>query len=507
MSIDSDVADEGNPRQPRAATVDPTRVSAPLGATRSRAVSAPVRWQQRFSRLVTTMDITVITVTVTAIVLSGLGGPPASDRAGIVTGAVSAGLLVTALMLCRAWEYRILGYGATEFVRLGRAVTLSSVALGLAGLLLKVDSVRFWVFLLIPLTGGLCLVARFVLRKWLHRQRRAGRCALPVLAVGSEDAVSDLIRRTRRDPFFGWKVTAACTPTGAGTRSSGDIDGVEVIGDLDSIPRLAAAHDHRVVAVCRAPGWGPSRLHRLAWQLEGTNAELAVDPGLMEIAGPRMHIAPVDGLPLLLLSHPRFTGTARLLKATVDRCVAALLLLLTLPLFLAVSIAVRLGDGGPVFFRQERVGLHGHGFRMIKFRSMNPDAEVRLGDLTKSNDGAGPLFKMYADPRVTRVGRLLRRYSLDELPQLLNVLNGTMSLVGPRPPLPSEVQTFADDARRRLLVRPGMTGLWQVSGRSSLTWEESVRLDLRYVENWSLALDLVIVWKTFGAVVFGRGAY
>ncbi len=370
-----------------------------------------------------------------------------------------------------------------------------------------VESVRIWVFVLTPLTGCLCLVARFVLRKWLHRQRRAGRCALPVLAVGSEEAVCDLVRRTRRDPFFGWKVTAACTPTGTGTGGGLDVDGVDVLGDLDSVPGVAAAHDHRVVAVCRAPGWGPTRLRRLAWELEGTNAELAVDPGLMEVAGPRMHIAPIDGLPLLLLSHPRFTGTARLLKAAVDRCVAALLLLLTAPLFLAVSIAVRLSDGGPVFFRQERVGQHGRRFMMIKFRSMSRDAEARLAELTESNDGAGPLFKMHTDPRVTSVGQLLRRYSLDELPQLLNVLNGTMSLVGPRPPLPIEVQTYADDARRRLLVRPGMTGLWQVSGRSSLTWEESVRLDLRYVENWSLALDFVIIWKTFGAVFLARGAY
>ncbi len=227
----------------------------------------------------------------------------------------------------------------------------------------------------------------------------------------------------------------------------------------------------------------------------------------MEIAGPRMHITPVDGFPLLRLSRPRLTGASRLAKSVSDRAIAALLLLLTAPVLLGLALAVWLGDRGPVFFLQERVGANDRRFRMVKFRSMCVDAEDVLATLSTAHDGAGPLFKLRHDPRVTRVGRLLRKYSLDELPQLFNVLGGSMSLVGPRPPLPREVATYAVDARRRLLVRPGMTGLWQVSGRSALTWEESVRLDLRYVENWSLALDLTILWKTIGAVLRGRGAF
>jgi exopolysaccharide biosynthesis polyprenyl glycosylphosphotransferase len=218
-----------------------------------------------------------------------------------------------------------------------------------------------------------------------------------------------------------------------------------------------------------------------------------------------MHITPVDGLPLLRLSKPRFTGVSRALKAAMDRSVAGFLLLLIAPVFIAVAIAVR-ADGGPVFFKQERVGSNGRTFRMVKFRSMVVDAEARLAELAEANEGAGPLFKMTHDPRITKIGTLLRKYSLDELPQLLNVVGGSMSLVGPRPPLPAEVATYEDAARRRLLVRPGMTGLWQVSGRSNLSWEESVRLDLRYVENWSMALDFTILWKTVGAVIKSRGA-
>jgi exopolysaccharide biosynthesis polyprenyl glycosylphosphotransferase len=279
-----------------------------------------------------------------------------------------------------------------------------------------------------------------------------------------------------------------------------------VLGDLDAVSRAARVGDHRIVAVAPAPGWGPGRLQRLAWQLEGSPVDLAVDPGLMEIAGPRLHITPVDGLPMLRLSQPRFTGGARLLKDAVDRAGAAVLLLLTLPILALVAVAVRL-DGGPVFDRQTRVGVNGRTFGMVKFRSMVVDADTRVAALSAENEGAGPLFKMRADPRITPIGRVLRKYSLDELPQLFNVLGGTMSLVGPGPPLPTEVASYGPDARRRLLVRPGMTGLWQVSGRSDLSWEESVRLDLRYVENWTLALDASILWKTVGAVLHSRGAY
>ena len=463
-------------------------------------------WQRRFARTVATVDVLVVLLTVSAGVVGISAAYPDAGHAPLVCGVLTGVLLVVTLPMCRAWEGRVLGQGIPELTRLGRAVALADVALALGALALLVGHARIWVFGVMPVVGTALLVARWVLRKWLHQQRAAGRFVLPVLAVGSERAVADLVRRTRRDVYYGWQVTGACTPTGTGTGGVHDIDGAPVLGDLDAVSAVAHGGQHRIVAVCQAPGWGPHRLHRLAWALEDTSTELAVDPGLMEIAGPRMHIAPVDGMPLLRLSHPRFTGTSRMLKTAFDRGVAALLLLLSTPVLVAIAVAVRCGDRGPVFFTQVRVGANGRTFRMIKFRSMCRDAESRRAALG-GNDGAGPLFKLQSDPRVTRVGRVLRKYSLDELPQLVNVLNGTMSLVGPRPPLPSEVAGYADDARRRLLVRPGMTGLWQVSGRSSLSWEESVRLDLRYVENWSPAMDLVILWKTIGAVLHGRGAY
>ncbi|MEJ8278259.1 sugar transferase [Pseudonocardia spirodelae] len=488
-------------------TVPGAGTPAVVPAQRRRAplVDSP-RWQRRFTAMVVLGDLATIAVVTTAAVLVGLTGSGAADRARIGSGLIAALLLAVALPVSRAWDGRLLGAGPGEFVRLGRAVLLADVVLALGGLALMVDSSREWVFLLVPLIGAAVIAVRFGLRKALHLQRGRGRGLAPVLAVGEESCVADLIRRTRRDPYFGWRVTGVCTPTGTGTGGGHLVDGVPVVGDLDAVTGLAREGGHRVVAICRSPGWGPARLHRLAWDLEGSATELAVDPGLMEIAGPRMHITPVDGLPLLRLSEPRFSGVSKIVKYVADRVVAGLLLLAVAPVFLLLAAAVKLGDGGPVFFRQERVGTNGRTFGMLKFRSMCVDAEARLASL-RNDHADGPLFKMARDPRVTRVGAILRRYSLDELPQLLNVLGGSMSLVGPRPPLPREVATYGADARRRLLVKPGMTGLWQVSGRSSLTWEESVRLDLRYVENWNVALDLLILWKTVGAVLRSRGAY
>ncbi|MCE0763130.1 sugar transferase [Pseudonocardia kujensis] len=482
-----------------------------LTSDRLLAFAAPTAepWTPRWRRLAILTDLAVIAAVTLATILFGWGDHMPSNRALLGCGLIGATLLVAALPLARAWDGAILGAGPAEFRRLANATIGATVTLALGGLTLLVASVRIWVFLLLPLTGGLMVLGRFVLRKRLHRARRRGHCSVPVLAVGSVEAVEDLIARTRRDPHFGWRVEGACTPTGSGTTEDGaTIEDVAVVGDLDSVGAVAQQGGFRVVAVTQAPGWGPGRLQRLAWELESTDADLAVDPGLMEIAGPRLHIAPIDGLPLLRLSKPRFSGSSRVSKYIMDRVVAALILLVAFPLFLLIALAIKIDDAGPVFFRQERVGANGSRFRMVKFRSMAVDAEARLEALKKHNDFAGgTLFKMARDPRITRVGATLRKYSIDELPQLLNVLTGTMSLVGPRPPLPSEVATYADDARRRLLVRPGMTGLWQVSGRSNLTWEESVRLDLRYVENWSMALDLTILWKTFGAVANGRGAY
>jgi exopolysaccharide biosynthesis polyprenyl glycosylphosphotransferase len=465
------------------------------------AAQGDTHWQRRYAMLVRFVDLAVITFCVAVGVALGSGlGSRAAEIARFGSGVTAWMLIVVGLHLSRAWEPRVLGIGTTELRRVTKAFAGSAIGVGLVGLAFDVVSVKPWVFGVMPAACLLCVSARYGLRKFLHRERSRGRCQLAVLVVGSEDSVADLVRRTRRDPFFGWTVAGACTSNG----TEGMIEDVAVLGDLDAVAAAVRSGAYQVVAVAAAPGWGSGRLQRLAWDLEGTSVELAVDPGLMEIAGPRLHITPVDGLPLLRLTEPRFSGTGKLAKAAVDRIGAALLLLIFAPVFLAVAVAVR-RDGGPAFYRQERVGLSGRAFRIIKFRSMCVNADGMLADLT--SDHGGMLFKMRNDPRVTRVGAFLRRYSLDELPQLINVLCGSMSMIGPRPPLPREVEQYGRDAERRLLVKPGITGLWQVSGRSDLSWEETVRLDLRYVENWSIALDAMILWKTVGAVAARRGAY
>ncbi len=467
------------------------------------AVTRP-RWQIRYAQAAAASDLVAMAA---SLALHKLWGAWSGyDHGRILFGLALLGLTVIALVLAGAWEPSVQGQGSQEFSRLGRALSTLAVAAGLIGLALKLPAVRPYVFGVIPVALVFATLGRLVLRMFLHRGRRNGAYMHPVLAVGTENAVSKLIERTRQAPHNGWTVTGACTPSGTGTNGGPTILGVPVVGDLESVPEVVGNGTFRVVSIAQTPGWSSMRLHHLAWDLEGTGTELVVDPGLMEVAGPRLHVAAVDGLPLLRLTEPAFTGIPRVVKGIIDRLGAALLLVMIAPVMVALAIAVR-SDGGPIFYRQYRVGKGGKPFLMLKFRSMMVNADQLQQQLAGSNEGSGPLFKLRHDPRVTRVGKFLRRTSLDELPQLFNVLTGSMSLVGPRPPLPAEVTGYSRDAQRRLLVKPGMTGLWQISGRSDLSWDESVRLDLRYVENWSLALDALIVLKTIGAVIRGNGAY
>jgi exopolysaccharide biosynthesis polyprenyl glycosylphosphotransferase len=261
------------------------------------------------------------------------------------------------------------------------------------------------------------------------------------------------------------------------------------------------------VLVARGGYATSQELRRIAWDLEGSDIDLIVVPSLTDVAGPRIHMRPVAGLPLLHVEQPQAGEAGGLSKRLFDLVVSSCALVVLSPLLLVVAVVVKVHDGGPVFFRQARIGRRGEPFGMLKFRSMVVDAEHRLADIAHLNESDGVLFKVRDDPRITPFGRFIRRYSIDELPQLANVLRGQMSLVGPRPPLPAEVDRYADDVHRRLLVRPGLTGLWQVSGRSGLSWEESVRLDLYYVDNWSMLADLVIIAKTVRAVLGKHGAY
>ncbi|MFQ3558324.1 sugar transferase [Streptomyces gramineus] len=471
-------------------------------------ISRPaIEWEQRYRRTVIISD-TVATAFVVAGIGEFFGARDAAnwhEKWGILAFGTEL-LVLAALVVGRSWAPAVLGQGAEEFRRLGRALFAATVVLALGGIALTSRNIKLWIFVAIPAIGLVTMTARYVLRLCLHRRRKDGRCLRPVLAAGSPATVGDLITRTRKYPHIGWRVEAVCTTDGRGTDGD-ELDGVPVVGELTDVAKHVRHDGYRVVAVTPDPHWTPERLQRLAWNLEGSDAEMVVAPVLMEVAGPRLHVDAVLGIPLLRVSLPTFTGGRRAIKEVVDRVGAALLLMLFAPLMGVVALFVLADSRGGAFYRQRRVGKDGREFTILKFRTMVTGAHTARAELADRNEGAGLLFKLRRDPRVTRVGTVLRRYSIDELPQLFNVLTGAMSLVGPRPPLPEECAAYGPDIRRRLLVKPGLTGLWQISGRSDLPWEEAVRLDLRYVEDWSLALDTVILWKTMRAVLHGQGAY
>jgi exopolysaccharide biosynthesis polyprenyl glycosylphosphotransferase len=481
----------------------PAPADGPAVAPRgSRRGSGPVtRWERHYRYAVVLSDTVAVTGLAALAGLLGLTG--VVDGLHPALAPVIAAAVLGSLLVRRAWAVQVLGDGAEEYRRLGAAVFSAAVVVALIGPWFERLDVRPWLLVVLPAIALAALVARYVLRQWLHRSRRAGRRMLPVVVAGAAESVRDLIERTREHSHVGWRVEAACI---VNTDSpAGEIAGVPVIGSLDQLADHVRRGGYRVVAITPAPQWTPEVLRSLAWDLEGTSAELAVAPVLMEVAGPRVNVSGVLGMPMLRVSQPAFTGGRRLVKAVVDRIGALLALLLTSPVLVLAAVAIKLGDGGPVFYKQLRVKRDGEVFAMWKLRTMHVGADRMRAELP--SDADGPLFKLRRDPRVTRVGAVLRRFSLDELPQLVNVLTGSMSLVGPRPPLLEETQSYGPDIGRRLLVKPGMTGLWQVSGRSDLSWEDSVRLDLRYVEDWSLALDAAILWKTIRAVLSGRGAY
>jgi exopolysaccharide biosynthesis polyprenyl glycosylphosphotransferase len=404
-----------------------------------------------------------------------------------------------------AYSERVYGTGSDEYRRVGRAGFL---LLGVASFLsyaAQLDLSRTLVVVAIPALTVVSLLGRYAARGVLRGLRAKGRCTKRVVVVGRGGAVLELVDRLQRQHYAGLDVVAACVTPADRVRVTADA-GIPV-GGLDDVLSVAAEVHADTIAVTSASETAAQYLRQLSWQLEGTGIELLVAPGLIEVAGPRLHIRPFEGLPLLSVEQPCFEGWRRVIKGGVDRAVAGLVLVLLAPVLATIALAVKLTSPGPVLYRQERVGLNGGSFTMLKFRSMVVDADRRLEELRGDNISDGLLFKMRSDPRVTPVGRLLRRLSFDELPQLLNVVRGTMSLVGPRPPLPSEVARYDNHVSRRLLVKPGLTGLWQISGRSDLSWEESVRLDLRYVENWSLALDALITWKTLFRVAKRSGAY
>lgn len=468
-------------------------------------------WRKRYARDLLFTDLLVLIWVVygTQIVWLGFNDVPVSTDNFLGFSNVSYWLFSATLIILWTWSlglvdsrsHRVIGTGTTEYVRVTRASFSLFGAIAIVAFLTKIDVARGYLLISLPIGVIVLVYSRWLWRQWLVSNRRVGMYSARALLVGSETAIANIARELQRAAGAGYTVVGACTPTG---KVADTIPGTEipVMGSVSAIQGAIVATGADTVIVASSGDLPPGGVKQISWTLEAGRQHLVLAPNITDIAGPRIHTRPVSGLPLIHVETPRFSAGQRFSKRLTDILGSLVLIALASPLLLAVTIAVKATSPGGLLFKQERIGLKGKPFYMLKFRSMRVGADKELKALLEAQGTSEqPLFKVTDDPRITRVGKYLRKYSLDELPQFFNVLGGSMSLVGPRPQIAAEVALYSDTARRRLLARPGITGLWQVSGRSTMSWEDTVRLDLYYVENWSLLGDIGILLKTFKAVL------
>jgi exopolysaccharide biosynthesis polyprenyl glycosylphosphotransferase len=473
-------------------------------------------WRVRYARRLAVVDVVGVVTAVGIAQWLRFGGLPGTAQTvrlfdyNTVSVIIAVGWLA-ALSIYRTRSTRIIGAGAEEYRRVWLATISVFGCVAIVSMLLKLDIARGYLMIALPVGIAMLLACRLIARRVVGAMRgKHGRCKTRVLVVGSRPAVKDLVRSLARDPASGYEVVGACVP-GPRFREAIEVAGVgsvHIYGDETNVVDALAQTGCDAVALTATERLDGRGIRNLSWDLEKLDVDLMVAPGVVDVAGPRLTMRPVAGLPLIHVEKPQYNGAKRFQKRAFDMVFSGVVLLVGLPMLIVVAVAVKLTSSGPVFYRSERIGLDGQPFQMIKFRTMVEGADRMVEALAEFNDSdGGVLFKIRSDPRVTPVGRILRRYSIDELPQFINVLTRDMSVVGPRPPLAREVVSYDHDVMRRLLVRPGITGLWQISGRSDLSWEDSVRLDLFYVENWSMMADLLIVVKTVKAMIGASGAY
>ena len=483
--------------------------------TRSSLKTARRGWEEPYGFRLAVTDVVVViaAVLMAQYVRFGRSSLTESNWSTWLTfySVLFALLWLAALAIFRTRSPRIVGEGLYEYVQVFNASFWTFGAIAIASLLLKLDIARGYLAVALP-TGTLgLLLGRHLWRRHLARARSRGQCQTSVIAIGDRRAVSVLAREVTRNPKNGYRIVGVGIPGHDEDRGStltvGPID-IPILGDelhaIEAITRYGAD----TVVITDTEHFGAEGIRRLLWELEPIDVDLVVSPGVMDIGGQRLMVRPVSGYPLIHVEKPQYRGAKRFGKRAFDTCFALAALVAAAPVLLCAAIAIKLTSAGPVFYAAERIGLDGRPFTMLKLRTMVANADTQLDQLAELNDCPNAaLFKLRDDPRITSVGKFLRRFSIDEIPQFINVVKQQMSVVGPRPPLRSEVDTYDGQVRRRLLVRPGVTGLWQISGRSDLDWEESVRLDLFYVENWSMAGDLAIIAKTLRAVLTHQGAY
>lgn len=496
-----------SPSRPQSQSQPRPRSRAPSGSEPNAQHSTPfLNGDQGIASLVGSLDLTAIVVAL--LLAARIVGAPLDNADPLPAPILSAGVMA-------AWMLTLKLHGAYVALSVrggrpaGRAVLLGSLSaaalVAATSWAAEVPVSKPYLALLFSLGGMLLLVSRWTSAAVVRQLWARGRLRRRVVVLGERTPVRDVSSALRREERFSG-LTIAATGTFAGSRKTTDDSSSDLLEGADDV--VAACREAGADAAVVAGTWGSAEeMRRLSWELADHGIDLFIAPDATEITGARVELLPIAGLPLLHVDRPRVAQSGGTAKRVLDVVLSAAAVVVLAPLVLVITLLIKHEDHGPVYFRQTRVGRQGRPFTLFKFRTMHTDAESHLEELRPLSEVDHLLFKLREDPRVTRVGKHLRRMSLDELPQLFNVLRGDMSLVGPRPPLPSEVAGYEEDVRRRLLVRPGITGLWQVSGRSTLTWSESVRLDLYYVDNWTMASDLVILAKTVRAVLSRRGAY
>jgi exopolysaccharide biosynthesis polyprenyl glycosylphosphotransferase len=468
-------------------------------------------WRRRYARSLVLADLVSIVVAVSLAQWIRFGGSQL-DYSAYTEISIGIGVLwLGALYVNHSRSPRVIGSGVEEYRRVWLGTIAVFGAVAIISMMFKLELARGYLMIALPAGLALLILFRSAARLVIARERKKyGHCVTRVLVVGCHAAARELAVALSRDPTCGYQIVGAYV-SDLSQKAVFEVPGagaVPTFSDDKSIIEAVASTKSHVVAVAANDRLHGRSMRDLSWELEKFDIDLLVAPGVVDVAGPRLHMRPVAGLPLIHVEKPAYHGAKRFQKRLFDVVFSGLVLLVGLPALVAIALAVKLTSNGPVFYRQERIGLDGKPFEIIKFRTMVNGADSMLADLIDLNEfRGGVLFKMRNDPRITPVGRTLRRFSLDEIPQFINVLKGEMSVVGPRPPLPNEVESYDHHTMRRLLVRPGITGLWQVSGRSDLSWDDSVRLDLYYVENWSMMADLVIALKTARVVFSRNGAY
>lgn len=501
------------PPRLRLMPVAPPTVSRTAPAPPPDTQQSGLAWAKQYRARLQLTDMIIIIFAVGAALLLRFGldslNPPfGAFRADYATlSALIVAAWIVALGAFHTRDSRVVGVGAAEYRQVMNASAVAFGLLAIAFLIFQVDVARGYFMLALPLGVIGLLLNRWLWRKWLLRQRRFGHYLARAIVVGSQEDVEYVIGQIDEKSGAAYFVVGAALENPGQGSITVRGHSVPVIADFAHVATATATLGVDTVIVAGQPNGGSQFIRNLGWELESTSAELVLSSRLTDVAGPRIHFRPVEGLPLIHVEIPHFEGAKHILKRLADVVAAGAAIVVLAPLLIAIAILVKVDSPGPVLFRQERCGRGGRTFRIVKFRSMVATAEDDLAGLLDRNEASGVLFKLRNDPRITRVGRVLRKYSLDELPQLWNILVGEMSVVGPRPPLPEEVEVYETHVHRRLYIKPGLTGMWQINGRSDLSWEDSVRLDLYYVENWSLMGDFMIVWRTVKTVVRPVGAY